>query len=211
MLRRFVRLNDMPAGEIAAADVKNLALLNEDFHRLPDFIPRRFARDVVHLIEIDVIGFHSPQAVVAGAANFHGGKPALHGQVIGIAVHISKDFCRENGFFAPSAALREPSADDFFGDPLPLLPAIHVSGIEKVDPQLQRLVHDGMALSLRRMRPEIHGAQTEAGNFQTRSTQRCVLHLKPRGKMSAVICHRPFAYVVVRTAVFDKWQAMSNK
>src|SRR6185436_18182553 len=34
--RPFVRLRDMPAGKVAAADIDDLALLHEGVHRLPD-------------------------------------------------------------------------------------------------------------------------------------------------------------------------------
>src|SRR5829696_40579 len=51
----FVRLHDVPAGEVAAAHVEHFALLYEDVHRLPDLVPRRVAVDVMHLVEVDVV------------------------------------------------------------------------------------------------------------------------------------------------------------
>src|SRR5690606_34064091 len=52
----FVGFGDVPAGEVAAADVQNLAFAVKLFHRLPDFLPGGVAVNVVHLVQIDVIG-----------------------------------------------------------------------------------------------------------------------------------------------------------
>ena len=46
----------MPAGEIAAADIENLPFTNQLLHRLPDFFPGRVPIDMMHLVEIDVLG-----------------------------------------------------------------------------------------------------------------------------------------------------------
>ena len=54
--RDLVRARDVPAGEVARADVEDLPLLHQQLHRLPDLVPPRVAVDVVHLIEVDVIG-----------------------------------------------------------------------------------------------------------------------------------------------------------
>ena len=109
---------DVPTGEIAAADVNNFALLHQQFHRLPDFIPRRFAVDVVHLVQIDVIGLHALEAVVAGPADFHALRPRFI-TISRIEIHVAVDFGGDHSVFAPPAALGEPAADDLFGDPLP--------------------------------------------------------------------------------------------
>jgi hypothetical protein len=42
----------IPAGEVAAAHVADLALADELLHRLPDLIPRRGPVDVVHLVQV---------------------------------------------------------------------------------------------------------------------------------------------------------------
>jgi hypothetical protein len=56
---------DIPSSEIAATDVNHLALLHQEFHRLPDLLPRSVPIDVVHLVQVDVIGLKAAQAVVA--------------------------------------------------------------------------------------------------------------------------------------------------
>src|SRR5262249_34420828 len=63
-----VRLRNVPAGEVAAADVDHLALAHQLLHRLPDFVPRRAAIDVMHLVEVDAVGLEAAQALLAGVA-----------------------------------------------------------------------------------------------------------------------------------------------
>ena len=46
----------VPGGEVAAADVADLAFVDQLFHRLPGFLPWRGPVDVVHLVQVDVIG-----------------------------------------------------------------------------------------------------------------------------------------------------------
>src|SRR5207302_2478759 len=53
--RSLVGLRDVPAREVAAADVDDLAVVDELLHGLPDLVPRRVPVDVVHLVEVDVI------------------------------------------------------------------------------------------------------------------------------------------------------------
>ena len=55
----------------------HFALLHQHFHRLPDFFPRCLAIDVVHLVQIDVIGLQTAQAFLAGAADVIGRQPAF--------------------------------------------------------------------------------------------------------------------------------------
>src|SRR4051794_17574708 len=43
---RLLRLSEVPAREVAAADVEHLALCDKGLHRLPDLVPRRAAVDV---------------------------------------------------------------------------------------------------------------------------------------------------------------------
>ena len=125
----FVGFGDVPAGEVAAADVDHFALLDEHFHRLPDFFPGRLAVDVVHLVQVDVIGLQAAQAGFAGAANVQRREAAFVGPV----AHIAVDFGGDDDFLAPPAALREPAPDDLLGDAFALFPAVDVGGVEEVD------------------------------------------------------------------------------
>src|SRR5215211_1007791 len=67
----------VPAGEVPAADVADLALADQLLHRLPDLRPRRGPVDVVHLVQVDVIGLQPPHARLAGAANVVGRQSAV--------------------------------------------------------------------------------------------------------------------------------------
>ena len=89
--RGALRLCDVPPGEVAAAHVDHLARLDQLLHRLPDFFPGRQAINVVHLVEIDVIGLHPAQAFVAGAPDVIGRQPGLVRPV----AHTAIDFGRQ--------------------------------------------------------------------------------------------------------------------
>ena len=72
------------------------------------------AVDVVHLVEVDVVGLQPAQAVLAGAPDVVGGQAALVGPV----AHPAVDLGGQHDPLAPSAALRQPAADDLLGDAL---------------------------------------------------------------------------------------------
>src|SRR5215472_12530922 len=67
--RNLLRLRDMPSREIGASDIEHLALLDEQLHRLPYLFPARAPINVMHLIEIDVVGSQPRQACLASFAN----------------------------------------------------------------------------------------------------------------------------------------------
>src|SRR4051794_15455319 len=59
--RRLLSGGDVPSREVAAAGVEDLALRAQGLHRLPDLLPWRVPVDVVHLVEVDVVGLQSLQ------------------------------------------------------------------------------------------------------------------------------------------------------
>ena len=60
---RLLRLRDVPAGEVATSRRRGpCPARRSDLHRLPDLVPRRVPVDVVHLVEVDVVGLQPPQA-----------------------------------------------------------------------------------------------------------------------------------------------------
>jgi len=101
-----------------------------------------------------------------------GGQAAAVRPVGHLAVHLG----RQDHLVAAAPALREPAPDDLFGDALTELPAVDVGGVEEVDALLKCPVHDGEAVRLGGLRPEVHRAETQAAHLQTGATQVRVLH-----------------------------------
>jgi hypothetical protein len=60
---------EVPAGEVAAADVEDLAVADEPFGGLPDLLSGCAPVDVVELVELNVVGAKPAQAVFAGSAD----------------------------------------------------------------------------------------------------------------------------------------------
>ena len=173
----LLRGGDVPPGEIARAGVDDLALRDERFHGHPDFVEGAGAVDVMHLEKINVVGLEALEASLAAGDDLARGQAA--GEIrIGLAgeIHFAVNLGREDDFFAPSATLGKPAADDFFGDALALLPAVDVGGVEEIDADFERLVHDGEAVGLGRLRTEVHGAETKIGNSETAATEVYVFH-----------------------------------
>ena len=136
--RGLVRLGDVPAREVAAADVDHLALVDELLHRLPHLVPRCVPVDVVHLVEVDVVGLQAPQARFARVTDVARREPA----VVRPVRHRPEHFRREHDLLAPAAALREPVPDDRLGRARALRAAVTVGRVEEVDPEVERAVHD---------------------------------------------------------------------
>jgi hypothetical protein len=74
---------DVPAGEVRRAHVDDLALLHQRVERLPDLVPGAVAVDVVHLVEVDVVGLQAPQARLAVLADLVGRQAAAVGVGLG--------------------------------------------------------------------------------------------------------------------------------
>ena len=110
----LLRLRDGPAGEVRRAHVDHLALLHQDLHRLPDLVEGRAPVDVVHLVEVDVVGLQAPQRPLAGAADV----ARREERVVGPVAHRAVQLGRDDDLVAPAAALGEPPSDDLLGDAL---------------------------------------------------------------------------------------------
>jgi len=74
------------------------------------------------------------------------------------------------------AVLCEPTADDLLGDATTGLPAVDVGGVEEVEAELERSVHDREALALSRLWTEVHRAEAEAAHLESRAPELHVLH-----------------------------------
>jgi hypothetical protein len=75
-LRGLLRGGEMPAGEVAAADVDDLSVADQPLGGLPDLFPRSGPVDVVELVQVDVVGAQPAQAVLAGLADVQRGQAA---------------------------------------------------------------------------------------------------------------------------------------
>src|SRR5207302_3117582 len=106
--RNLVGLGDVPAGEVGAAHVEDLALAHQLLHALPDLLPGRAARDVVHLVEVDVLGLQAPQ----GRLTLPLERQRVDATEVGPVAHRAIDLGGDDGLLAPAAALGEPPADD---------------------------------------------------------------------------------------------------
>src|SRR5581483_10361736 len=170
--RGLLRLREMPAGEVAAADVQHLALLHELLHRLPDLLPGALPIDVMHLIQIEMVGAQAPQTALARFTDMPRREPRLIRPIAHAAVHLR----RKHDFLAAAAALREPAADDLFGYAFANLPAIDVRGVEEIEAVLERAVHDLPAVRFACLWAEVHGAEAEAADLQSGAAEMHGVH-----------------------------------
>src|SRR5690606_1289831 len=94
-----------------------------------------------------------------------------------LAVHRVVNLGREHDAVAPAAAFAEPLADDLLGGALAGLAAVNVSRVEEVDAQVQRLVHDGVAVFLVGPRAEVHRAQAKSADLESGASEVDDLHV----------------------------------
>ena len=122
-------LGDVPAGEVAAARVQDLALLDGDLDRLPDLIPGRVPVHVMELVEIDVVRLQPLQAGIQRPADIQCGELGLVGPVRHGAVQLGG----EHRVLPALAALGEPAAEDFLRPAAVARPAVDVGGVDEID------------------------------------------------------------------------------
>ncbi len=171
-LRRLLRLRDVPAREVRRAAVEDLALVPQDLHRLPDLVPRRRPVDVVHLVEVDVVGLQPLEAGVARPADVERRELAL----VRPLPHVPVELGGDDHLLAPAPALGEPAPDDLLGRAAALGAAVDVGRVEEVDPGVERRVHDGERRRLVGLGTEVHGAQAEAADGEAGAAEVCVAH-----------------------------------
>src|ERR1019366_5330434 len=156
----------------------------QDLHRLPDLIPRRIPVDVMHLVQVDVVGPQAPQRGVARAPDVERGKPVL----IGPVTHRPVQLGSQHSALAAPAARREPVADDLFGPARMRLvvardlarraerAAVPIRGVEEVDAKIVRPVHDRVRVRGRGQGTDVHRAQAQAADAETGTAKMRVLH-----------------------------------
>ena len=91
-------------------------------------------------------------------------------------VHLGRD----HRAFPPAVALREPPADDRLGEPATV--AVHVGGVEEVDAEVERAVHDPVAFGLLGLHAglaahaEVHGAEAQRADAEAGAAEQSVVH-----------------------------------
>src|SRR5262249_28176333 len=137
--------------------------------------------DVVHLVEVDVVGLQVPQARLARLADVERGEAPLVGPLPGGA----EDLRREHQAVATPAALGEPAADDPLRDAgAPTgagvaAPAVDVRGGQEVDPVLEGAIHDRERVPLRgpaALPPEVHRAEAERADAKAEAAEAAIVH-----------------------------------
>src|SRR4051794_18703617 len=137
-LSRFLRLSNMPAGEVATTDVEDLSLGYRDIDGLPDLFPGTVSVYVMELIEIDVVGLQPLQAAVQRSAD-------IQCRQLGLVRPLSRltvGLCCQHRSLAPPTALAEPFAYDRFGRPGSEIAAVDICRVKEVNAVLVRRVHD---------------------------------------------------------------------
>src|SRR6185437_2850662 len=169
---RLVSLRDMPAGKVGTRDIEDLSLTHQLLHPLPNLLPGRAARDVMHLIDIDVVGLQPAEAGFALALE----RERVHPTLIRPLTHLAVNLGRQDRPLPASASLVKPSPDDLLGysdlaHPKHL--SVAVRRIKEVDPALVRAVHDSETSRLAGMRTKVHRAQTKTAHLQASPAQSC--------------------------------------
>jgi hypothetical protein len=169
---------DVPTGEVRGADVHDLALLHERVEGLPGLVPGAVAVDVVHLVEVDVVGLEALQAGLAVLADLVGGEVAT--VAVGLRVRVRPlhrvvDLGGQHDRVAPAVAEREPVADDALGLAAHDRPAVDVGGVEEVDAELERAVHDRERVVLAGVPAEVHGPEAEVADEDAVLAEPCVV------------------------------------
>src|SRR5581483_9679803 len=121
---------------------------------------------------VEMVGLKPTEALLAGAPDVVGREAPL----VFPLPHPAVDLGRQDDLIAPAPPLRQPPADDLLGPPLPPLPAADIGGVEKVDPEVQRLIHDGVTLRLGRFGAEVHRTEAEAADLEPGPSQFGVIH-----------------------------------
>ena len=127
--RKLVGSSDVPTGEVRRADVQDLALALELLHGFPDLVPPGVPVDVMHLIQVDGVGAHAPQRLLALPDD----RQLRQSGFVGPVAHGAVDLGRQHDLVATPASLVEPLADDVLTGAHTQMTPVHVGGIEEVD------------------------------------------------------------------------------
>ena len=155
----LVRSGDALGLRLAEAEMPDLALLDQAGHRADRVLDRHRRIDPVLKINVDVVGLQPFEARFAGLLHVFG--PAI--DAVGAArVLRLAEFRDQHDLVAPAL---QRAAEQF----LVLAPAIHVRAVEKIDAEIDRLLHQRHAgrVVARPVDPrQRHAAEPDRGDLR---------------------------------------------
>jgi hypothetical protein len=168
LLGRPQRLDHLPRGVRARADVAHLALADQVVERAQRLVDRDAALRAVDLVQVDVVGLQAAEAVLTGLHDVEAGVPP--GVGVGV-VHLAVDLGRQK-HPVPLAALLERHAGHRFR----LAAPVHVRGVDEVAAGVEEPVDHPARLVLLGLPPEGHHAQAPDAHLRPGAPQRSVFH-----------------------------------
>ena len=114
--RLILGLYQMAGAKIAGAYIGHFPLGNQICKASPNLLPGGMALNVMHLVEVDVVGLQPTQGTLDVPFQLKGRKPLCVGPVRTV-IHVAVDLCCQDDPFPPSAALCKPSANDLLRPP----------------------------------------------------------------------------------------------
>ena len=165
-------LGEAPAGEVAGADVEDVALELEPLERAPELFGGDVAVDVVDLVEVDAVGLQAAQRLGYVHADLVVGDAAL---LVGAGlVHAAVDLGGEHDLVAAVTALGKPAADDLFRVAGGI--AVDVGGVPEVDAHFEGAVHDGEGFFFVAAAAEVHRAEADLADLDVGAAEIGVFH-----------------------------------
>lgn len=173
-----LRLGELPRVHRTRPDVAGLARLHHVVQGLHGLLDRRRPVPAVDLVEVDVVGAQTAQAVVDLGHDRLAGQPATVGPRPHLAVHLGG----QHDLVAAGEVGQRP-ADDLLAGAV----GIDVRGVEEVDPCLDGLPYEGPA-GLLVQRPAVgtaiggavaHTTQADAGDVETGRAEFQIVHGHP--------------------------------
>jgi hypothetical protein len=125
--------------------------------------------EAVEIIEVDVVRAEPLQA----AAQLHADGLGRGVLILGGLANLHAELGRHDVVLAGAG---DGLADDLLGDAavgarIPIVPLIHVGGVNKIDALVMRIMHKTDGVRLRDGAAEGHGAEADLGDFQVGAGQ----------------------------------------
>ncbi len=168
------RLHQVPAREVRAAEIADLAGPDEVVERPQRLLDRRARVEAVELEQVDMVGLEPAQGGLAGLDQVEAG--GAH--VVGAVAHPERGFGRDQHLIAPPL-------DRLAQDRLGSAAGIGVGAVEHGDPGIEadvdetpRLLDLDRAERLKEITPAAEGGRAEAQDrhAKARSTQISIVH-----------------------------------